>query len=571
MQYRLAIVEDNATARASLRSHILPTGLFEVSSFGSGAELKAALRTQHFEVILLDFHLGTGKNGVAWVQELRQSRFIKPSTGIIFITSDRLPQTIGQIIDVHPDLLIIKPYSIGTLTRQLEHYMTYRGFVSNVLASLDKGDTKHALSQLARLAQENVPRRLQSDVTKLQARLLYEDRQFLRAQQLYEAVLTQSDQVLWAQWGRIKCQYAAGNYGACSEQLSAILNVNLAKDQAFEWLACLCYEQEAYSQAEHYLDNIKPSDLSVPATRLKTLTYHKQNRVLEGIELLQKKRAMNRSAKEAFNDFTFTLAEFYLQLAEESPETNRKESLSQARKLVGIAGRSQHDIQLTQKRDYLLAFAAVLDGDNKKAALMLDNDSMNAVTRAETPTLLVAAKVNGALGRKEKARLLMEMATQRNATIEDLSEQTVNAGEILASEQKLGLAGDKAFELNDKGTQWFLKRRFAEAMPFFYDAHRLLPAIGAFTLNLLQCMVESQTVQYKRYTIRKLLAELESTQMNPTNRSRLTQLRKQVDDAADTLLPPDPILTPAEEISAEDASAETAEPVTVSGSSSPSS
>ncbi len=542
MQYRLAIVEDNATARASLRSHILPTGLFDVSSFGSGTELKAALRTQHFEVILLDFHLGTGKNGVAWVQELRQSRFIKPSTGIIFITSDRLPQTIGQIIDVHPDLLIIKPYSIGTLTRQLEHYMTYRGFVSNVLASLDKGDTKHALSQLARLAQENVPRRLQSDVTKLQARLLYEDRQYLRAQQLYEAVLTQSDQVLWAQWGRIKCQYASGNYGVCSEQLAALLNVNLARDQAFEWLACLCYEQEAYSQAEHYLDNIKSSDLSVPATRLKTLTYHKQNRVLEGIELLQKKRAMNRSAKDAFNDFTFTLAEFYLQLAEESPVTNREESLSQARKLVGIAGRSQHDQQLTQKRDYLLAYAAVLDGDNKKAALMLDDDSMHALTRTDTPTLLVAAKVNGALGRKDKAKSLMQMANERNAEIEDMSEQTVNASEILVSEQKLGLAGDTAFALNDEGTQWFLKRRYQEAMPYFYDAYRLLPAIGAFALNLLQCMVESNTVQYKRFTIRRLLVELETKEMNPTNLSRFRQLEQQIQSSAETLLPPDPVI-----------------------------
>lgn len=542
MQYRLAIVEDNATARASLRSHILPTGLFDVSSFGSGTELKAALRTQHFEVILLDFHLGTGKNGVAWVQELRQSRFIKPSTGIIFITSDRLPQTIGQIIDVHPDLLIIKPYSIGTLTRQLEHYMTYRGFVSNVLASLDKGDTKHALSQLARLAQENVPRRLQSDVTKLQARLLYEDRQYVRAQQLYEAVLTQSDQVLWAQWGRIKCQYASGNYGVCSEQLAALLNVNLARDQAFEWLACLCYEQEAYSQAEHYLDNIKSSDLSVPATRLKTLTYHKQNRVLEGIELLQKKRAMNRSAKDAFNDFTFTLAEFYLQLAEESPVTNREESLSQARKLVGIAGRSQHDQQLTQKRDYLLAYAAVLDGDNKKAALMLDDDSMHALTRTDTPTLLVAAKVNGALGRKDKAKSLMQMANERNAEIEDMSEQTVNASEILVSEQKLGLAGDTAFALNDEGTQWFLKRRYQEAMPYFYDAYRLLPAIGAFALNLLQCMVESNTVQYKRFTIRRLLVELETKEMNPTNLSRFRQLEQQIQSSAETLLPPDPVI-----------------------------
>lgn len=58
---------------------------------------------------------------------------------------------------------------------------------------------------------------------------------------------------------------------------------------------------------------------------------------------------MHRSARDRFNDFTFELAEFYLLLAEEAPSTNREESLSQARKLVGLAGRSQSDRQVLQK------------------------------------------------------------------------------------------------------------------------------------------------------------------------------------------------------------------------------
>ncbi len=90
-----------------------------VSSFASGVELKAALKKQNFELLLMDYHLGQGKTGVEWIQSLREAGFIRPSTGIIFLTSDRSPQIIGHIMDLQPDVLLIKPYTIASLTRQI--------------------------------------------------------------------------------------------------------------------------------------------------------------------------------------------------------------------------------------------------------------------------------------------------------------------------------------------------------------------------------------------------------------------------------------------------------------------
>ena len=94
-----------------------------VSSFASGVELKAALKKQNFELLLMDYHLGQGKTGVEWIQSLREAGFIRPSTGIIFLTSDRSPQIIGRIMDLQPDVLLIKPYTIASLTRQINHYL----------------------------------------------------------------------------------------------------------------------------------------------------------------------------------------------------------------------------------------------------------------------------------------------------------------------------------------------------------------------------------------------------------------------------------------------------------------
>ncbi|WP_338454221.1 response regulator [uncultured Alteromonas sp.] len=538
MDYRIAIVEDNATARTTLRGHLLPIAKLNVSSFGSGVELKTALRKQHFELIIMDYHLGQGRTGVEWVQSLKESGFIRPSTGLIFLTSDRSPQTIGRIMDLQPDALLIKPYTIASLSRQIKHYLSYRKYIEPVLREMDNKQRPSAITLLRKKLREGVPPRLASDVGKLYAKLLFENEDILHAMRVYDDVLTRSDKVLWAQWGKIRCQYAAGLWPDCQDELSGMVTSTLARDSAFEWLASLSFEQKSYEQVETYLSQIKFSDLSLPAARLKSLAYQKQDKVVEAIDLLQKKRAMHRSARDRFNDFTFELAEFYLLLAEEAPSTNREESLSQARKLVGLAGRSQSDRQVLQKRDYLLAFSAILESEDQKAAHLLESDYMDDYLRTEPSMLVIAAKVHHGLGEEGKASQLLALAKQKNAELQIISEQVANDDLIFSGGERLGLNHDQAVMLNETGTQLFMNKQYLPAMKHFYDALNLSPETAAFGLNLLQCMIESDTAVYRKYGIRKLLRVIADMALSDSNHHRLTQLNLTAQANAEKLIAP---------------------------------
>ena len=538
MDYRIAIVEDNATARTTLRGHLLPIAKLNVSSFGSGVELKSALRKQHFELIIMDYHLGQGRTGVEWVQSLKESGFIRPSTGLIFLTSDRSPQTIGRIMDLQPDALLIKPYTIASLSRQIKHYLSYRKYIEPVLREMDNKQRPSAITLLRKKLREGVPPRLASDVGKLYAKLLFENEDILHAMRVYDDVLTRSDKVLWAQWGKIRCQYAAGLWPDCQDELSGMVTSTLARDSAFEWLASLSFEQKSYEQVETYLSQIKFSDLSLPAARLKSIAYQKQDKVVEAIDLLQKKRAMHRSAKDRFNDFTFELAEFYLLLAEEAPSTNREESLSQARKLVGLAGRSQSDRQVLQKRDYLLAFSAILESEDQKAAHLLESDYMDDYLRTEPSMLVIAAKVHHGLGEEGKASQLLALAKQKNAELQIISEQVANDDLIFSGGERLGLNHDQAVMLNETGTQLFMNKQYLPAMKHFYDALNLSPETAAFGLNLLQCMIESDTAVYRKYGIRKLLRVIADMALSDSNHHRLTQLNLTAQANAEKLIAP---------------------------------
>ncbi|GBL02737.1 response regulator [Glaciecola sp. KUL10] len=135
---RIAIVEDNTTARINLRSHLITMENLEISSYSNGKELRNGLRTKNFEVIFIDFHLGQNKNGVEWAQSLLESEILNPSTSLIFITSDRLPQTIGQILDLHPDMILLKPYTIKSVVTALRKCLAVRSELLPALDFLDK-------------------------------------------------------------------------------------------------------------------------------------------------------------------------------------------------------------------------------------------------------------------------------------------------------------------------------------------------------------------------------------------------------------------------------------------------
>jgi len=524
VEYRIAIVEDNATARTTLRGHLLPIGHLNVSSFTSGNELKTALRKQHFDLLLLDYHLGQGRTGVEWLQNLREAGFVRPSTGVVFLTSDRAPQTIGRIMDLQPDILLIKPYTIASLSRQVKHYLSYRKYVTPVLKEVDNKHLDDALRILRKNIRDGIPPRLASDIRKLYARLLFESGDILHAKAIYDDVLTRSDKVLWAQWGKIKCQYAAGMWPDCKVELDKMVISSLARDRAFEWLASLSFEQKSYGQVEQYLNQIKFSELSLPAARLKSIAYQKQDKVIEAIDLLQKKRAMHRTAKDRFNDFTFELAEFYLLLAEDAPITNRQESLSQARKLVGIAGRSQGDSQTLQKRDYLLAFSAILEDEEQKAINLLESEYMDDYLRTDPSTLVVAAKVHFGIGEEEKANKLLALAKRKNSALQAISEQVTNEELIVDGGDRLGLNQQQAVMLNEAGTALFMENQYLPAMKNFYDALNLSPDTAAFGLNLLQCMIESDSAVYRKFTIRKLLSSIANMPLSDSNKNRLSQL-----------------------------------------------
>ncbi|MBF7072703.1 response regulator [Glaciecola sp. MH2013] len=526
---KIAIVEDNATARMNLRSHLMALGEFDIASYSNGKELRNGLRTIEFDVVVTDFHLGQSKNGVEWIQYLIEAKLLKASTGLVFLTSDRLPQTISQILDIHPDVLIIKPYTIKTLHSSMHHYLMMRKKLLPALEYLDAEQPSQALKFIDKSMKEGLSKRARSDFTKLKGRLLINEQQYEKAADLYKNVLDKSSNVLWAHWGLIKSEYMSGQWRHCQNMLNNLLNEQLTKDKAYEWMACVEIGKENYSLAERLLDNIKENDLTIPATKLKVLSYKMQGRSEDAIRLLEKKRQSNFTVKERFDEYTIELARYHLQLAESSALNDRAPKLNAAKCLIGNANRTILDQQTQHQRDFMLALASLLEGDMQRAEKIVHDKTVGDAKNAKLTTMVDAIKVWFGLGDEEKAREIWVECDRKLSAKDDQIDQILADNLIVETEKALGLSEEKAKKINDEGMVHYLGNKIDEAVDLFYRAHMLCPDVPAFTLNLLQCLSDLRRADYKGQKTLLLVDALRDKELSPSNLKRFTIIKKKLE------------------------------------------
>ncbi|MBT0587205.1 response regulator [Alteromonas oceanisediminis] len=548
---RLAIVEDNASARIHLRSHLLALGNLDIFSFSNGQELKSALRTQSMDIVVFDFHLGQHKNGVEWVQSLQKAGLLKPSTGVIFVTSDQTPQTIGQIIDLQPDFLIIKPYTIRTIKQIMQQYLSIRRLTLGILERIDKGELAEALRELDDLIANPKYVKQQVHLLKLSGKLLLQNQQYDKALALYQSVLKRSDRVIWARWGLVKSLFMRGDWQRCQQQISHLLDIQLTQNKAYEWLACIEFEQHNYAQAERWLDNIKLSELTLQAVRLKSMTYEMLERIDDAIALLEKKRQTALSVREHREELTFELADYHIKNAAAVNLEQRKEDLYKARCLIGNAGRSTGDRQIHQRRDYMLSLANLLEGETERAKRLLENDWMHNFSRSEVNTMLIAAQVWQGVGDAERAQLILQECESKIAGLGDQVEQSILQTLLISNEKQLNNADDLAMQYNQRGNDAFIAGRHHEALACFYKAYRLAASIPAFAINLLQCMVKHGLSSYRGTYTLSLVEDLQEYPLSQSNRQRLNEIKRQI-ASAPTAFTPKPDDTGLPDVGAEE-------------------
>jgi tetratricopeptide (TPR) repeat protein len=477
----------------------------------------------------MDFHLGVNKNGVEVIQDLTKDNLINHSTSIIFVTSDRMPIIIGQIVDIHPESLVLKPYTIRNLERTVSRVMKLHSYLRPVYKAMDEEKFEEALGKVEEMLDLNALPRQRMSLIKLKARLLTKTRQYDEAKTIYTELLKKSRNIIWAKWGLIQNTFLSGEIDRSEQMLEAMLGIHLTNDKACEWLARINISNEKYEKAEEYISRIKEGEMSMTAARLKAYLYQIQENMDDAIRVIERKRESNRSIRERFSELSFDLARMYISLAEQKGLNQRKQPLQTARQLLGNAARKNADEDISLKRNYLSAVVAVLEEDLPKAKQILAQEGMKNFENADITTLADASSAWFGVGDKATASELLALIGDRVESLPDENEKTISNLMVTRNEKEQGGRRARALEFNKAGLKYYSDKNYEEALKLFYQAYILFPREHAFGLNLLQNMVEAVCKEHQSVRVLRLYNDLEKSNLSEGNKKRLVDIHTKIE------------------------------------------
>jgi tetratricopeptide (TPR) repeat protein len=393
---------------------------------------------------------------------------------------------------------------------------------------MDEENYAQALVVLDILLEENLKPRRKTALIKLRARILTKLERYAEAAEHYKDILKHSDKVIWAKWGLIQNLFLDGHIDESETLLHDLTESELTNDKACEWLARISISNNQYNKAENYMHQIREGELSIPAARLKAYIYQSQQRGGEAINLLEKKRESNRSIRERYDEISLDLARCYLTEAEIKTTKERTSDIQIAKFLIGAAGRKLSDPTMTQKKDYMLATAAFLEGNVNKSNEILSRPGMSDLHEAEISTITDAVHAWRNIGNNDKAKEFLELSKEKLKNIDEGNSKTISSMLVAKGEEAIGERRPQALEYNKVGLQKFSNKEFMAATEDFYQAYKLFPRELAFSLNLLQGMVDAELTEFNKVNTLEFLAELQSRELNAGNKKRLEDIVQRI-------------------------------------------
>ncbi len=228
------IIEDFAEFARSLKAMLGDIGVEHVDLVNSGESAIRACNEKYYDIILSDYNLGSGKNGMQVLEELNFYKRIKPDAIFIMTTAENTAAMVMGAIENQPDAYLTKPFNNALLKSRLTKLLTKKATLKPILVAKNKGKFKEALEQCDAIA-EAYPK-YKMAIQKLKAECLMLKRQYLEAMKIYEEILS-AREVPWAMVGLAEALMAKRDFDNAAHTLQNTIQKFPMVLEAYDLLA----------------------------------------------------------------------------------------------------------------------------------------------------------------------------------------------------------------------------------------------------------------------------------------------------------------------------------------------
>jgi len=525
---RVLIVDDQRAFQIMLKTMLINFGAKDVTHVGSAEDALKLCRHDSFDLLLVDYNLGSGINGRQLFETLKADNLLPIHTVFFLVTGDNSKAIVLSAIQMTPDDYLMKPFSQNELNLRIQKAFNKKDALLPIYKAIKDGDFNQVMTECDNAIIYSA--RYRNFCRLFKAELLIEKEMYTQARTILEEFIedhphTQAQLLL----GRV--YYLEKNYQQAIPLLSDIIKYNPMILDSYDWLA-QCFKDGG--------DSEKALDIVQRAIKHSHLSLSRQGLLAE----LALDTNMNAVAKEAF----FAILMQTKNTIHQDPQhlinyvqsiilvaKNEDDRFKQGRLLQEISGlfhrsSQQHPYveegELLALEGYSLASIHNVKGNQVKAKSTLLKSNESYLTEPEDTPEWLGPQLANLLTELEE----FELAEKLKPYIQQGSN---HSEQLLASISGVEDAKEIKFKHHNKlGIDAFTEGTLEVALQHFETALSIAPLNSGAALNKVQvCIALLVKVERPWPEITKkisdTLIELENFPLSEQQAERKAELKKE--------------------------------------------
>jgi DNA-binding NarL/FixJ family response regulator len=523
---KVLVIEDYEQVIAYMKSMLALIGFDHVVVARNAETAMVACRKTDFDFILCDYNLGVGRDGYQLFEALKAEHCLKHSCCFIVVSGERHRQAVYGMIEFLPDDYLLKPFSYAELERRIGRAFQVKRALKYAYQMIAEENFPDAI-QACDIAMEQYPLH-QAYCQRLKGELLVKVGQYQAAEALYSEVLAFRD-LPWAKLGLAVSKGYQEQDREAEGMLIELTEQAETRIEALDWLTRLYLSQ---NKIEDAFNTVRVVADASPKNYLR-------QHVLANLAVInnQPDLAVRVHSKllEAAKYSIYDTADNMLNYARAMIQNAQALSVRDKRAALGKVDYFLKEVKkrfnpTSYEHDKLVieARVAVLEGKTDKAKTLLQQSEEQSLGRTLSPSaLLDRARAYFECGNLAMSDHYMGSLNTLSQS-SDLYNKALNMM-FLSEQEKYSSKRATMMASHNAGMEAYSLGQYSEAILYFIEAQKTMPANASIAMNLLQAISQRGRLNEDLiYLAHKCMNVIDEAELPKDQRKRYQFIKEQI-------------------------------------------
>ena len=489
------IVDDQRPFQVMLKGILNSLGVVHIHFANHGEQALQRCSQNEYDLLFVDYNLGSGKNGRQLLADLRQKQLLKASSIFIIVTGENTVTMVMSAVELEPDDYLIKPFSQSLLKSRLQKLAAKKQHLAALYEALLQRQPQLILQCCHN--EISASGRYEQFCRRVLAETLFEQQRYDELEALLSESLRER-RPNWALLLEAKFRLQQQNYSRCLEICQESIEINRLCAQAYDLQASGLLAQGNLDAA---MTSIKQAlaiaPFHLPRQYLTLKVARAAGDISEMVSASKQIFDLTRKTSQQDVSHLFNYIRIMLDAISRTTDTSKRNRLQQETLLT--LHRSQNDEQLIRDTNFnrfeqiCIARLEALEGrylPAKKTAACICPQI--ALADPDTPDVAMLLLSIGEFEDASQFIAQLTEAEQNDPILGDILEQ---------QQQKFAGAAQQLAELNHTGMQLYQEGKYQEAIVIFEQALSIAPTNTGAALNLIQSLLQVLESQQKQKSL----------------------------------------------------------------------